>query len=76
MFVYESHMGGFFVSDEELSYEECSCEVCGDMDWLLGKAETKEEAIYLIDGYYVDYGPEDYEDFLEEYFLEQGESGA
>ena len=37
MFVYESHMGGFFVSDEELSYEECSCEVCGDRDWLFIK---------------------------------------
>ena len=74
MLVYESHMGGFFVSDEELSYEECSCEVCGDSDLLVGKAETKEEARDLIEGYMVDYGQEEVEDFLEEYFGEQGES--
>ena len=74
MFIYESHMGGFFASEEELSYEECSCEVCGDRDWLVGKAETKEEARDLIEGSCVDYGQEEVDEFLKEYFSEQGES--
>ena len=74
MFVYESHMGGFFVSEEELSYEECSCEVCGDSDWFIGEAETKEEAREIIKNEFIYYDKEEVEEFLEECFGEQGES--
>lgn len=48
MYIYEGHMGGLFVSDEMLSYEECYCEQCGDSDWLIGEAETREEALELL----------------------------
>lgn len=44
MYIYESHMGGLFVSDEILDYEQTYCETCGDSDYLLGNAETREEA--------------------------------
>lgn len=48
MYIYEGHMGGLFVTDEPLSYEECYCETCGDSDWLIGEADTKEEALELL----------------------------
>ncbi len=48
MYIYESHMGGLFVSDEILDYEQTYCETCGDSDFLLGYAETREEAWNLL----------------------------
>lgn len=48
MYIYEGHMGGLFVSDEILSYEETYCETCGDSDWLVGYAETRDEAWELL----------------------------
>ncbi|VYT08167.1 Uncharacterised protein [uncultured Clostridium sp.] len=48
MYIYESHMGGLFVSDEVLSYEQTYCETCGDSDYLIGYAETREEAWNLL----------------------------
>lgn len=48
MYIYESHMGGLFVSDEVLSYEQTYCETYGDSDFLLGYAETREEARELL----------------------------
>lgn len=48
MYIYESHMGGLFVSDEVLSYEQTYCETCGDSDYLIGYAETREEAWELL----------------------------
>lgn len=50
MYIYESHMGGLFVSDEVLSYEQTYCETCGDSDYLIGYAETREEAWNLLEG--------------------------
>lgn len=44
MYIYEGCMGGLFVSDEILSYEGTYCETCGDSDWLVGYAETRDEA--------------------------------
>lgn len=48
MYIYQSHMGGLFVSDEILDYEQTYCEECGDYDFLLGYAETREEAWNLL----------------------------
>ena len=48
MYIYQSHMGGLFVSDEILDYEQTYCEECGDSDYLIGYAETKEEACNLL----------------------------
>lgn len=46
MFIYENHMGGLYSSD--LDDLDTYCETCGDSDWLLGEANTKEEAYELI----------------------------
>lgn len=41
-------MGGLYTSDDLLGYDELYCEQCGDSDWLIGYAETKEEAWRLL----------------------------
>ena len=48
MYIYESHMGSLFVSDDILDYEQNYCEACGDSDYLIGYAETREEAWNLL----------------------------
>lgn len=48
MYIYQSHMGGLYTSDDELDYEQTYCETCGDSDWLIGYAETREEAWNLL----------------------------
>lgn len=48
MYIYESHMGSLFVSDDILDYEQTYCETCGDSDWLIGYAENREEAWNLL----------------------------
>lgn len=48
MFIYEGHMGGFFTSDHQLSFDEIYCEQCGDSDDFIGEANTAEEAWNLF----------------------------
>lgn len=48
MYIYQSHMGELYTSDDELDYEQTYCETCGDSDWLIGYAETREEAWELL----------------------------
>lgn len=48
MYIYQSHMGGLYTSDDELDYEYTYCEICGDSDWLIGYAKTREEAWDLL----------------------------
>ena len=35
-YIYDSHLGGIYVSQEDLDYEVCYCEQCRDLDQLLG----------------------------------------
>lgn len=51
MYIYESHMGGLYTSDYPLDYEQTYCETCGDSDWLIGYAETREEAWEILKDY-------------------------
>ena len=48
MYVYESHMGGFYASKDPISREKLYCEQCGDSDRLVGRADTEEEALSLL----------------------------
>lgn len=48
MYIYEGHMGNLYTSDESLDYEETYCETCGDSDWLVGYADTREKAWELL----------------------------
>ena len=42
MYIYQGHMGSLYTSDDALDYEDVYCEECGDSDWLIGYAETRE----------------------------------
>ena len=42
-YLYESHMGGLFTSEEPLDFEFLYCEECGDSDTELGYFESPEE---------------------------------
>ena len=48
MYIYECHMGGLYTSDTCLDYDDLYCEQCGDSDWLVGYATTREEAWNLL----------------------------
>lgn len=40
MYIYESHMGGLYTSEEPIDYEDLYCETCGDFDMELCQADT------------------------------------
>lgn len=48
MFIYENHLGGVYSEDIELYFDELYCEQCGDSDFLIGFASTREEAWELL----------------------------
>jgi hypothetical protein len=47
-YLYEGHLGGIYVSDDELDYDTLYCEQCGDSDWLIGPFETIKDFWGLI----------------------------
>lgn len=49
MYIYEGHMGDLYATDSELDIDELYCEACGDYDWLIGYAATREEAWELLE---------------------------
>ena len=70
MYIYESHMGGLYVSEFEL--DDLYCEQCGDSDTYIGEAYTLEEASKLLkDNDYCEmYVPDYIDEFLSEHFTE------
>lgn len=70
MWIYQSHMGGLYVEDEHLGFKDLYCEECGDSDWEIGFAESKEAAKKLLKDtdYYDLYGKEYCENFLNNNF--------
>lgn len=47
-YLYESHLGGIYITDEEQDFENLYCEQCGDYDWLIGSFETIRDFWSLI----------------------------
>ncbi len=43
LYIYESHTGGMYVSDEDIEPEYLHCEQCGDYDVLLTQVSNLEE---------------------------------
>lgn len=43
-YIYQSHLGGIYVTDHKLDFNTLYCEECGDYDDFLGEARTPEEA--------------------------------
>lgn len=54
-YVYESHLGGLYTSDDYIPYDELYCEQCGDSDYEIGSFDTFEEFLrYYADNIYID----------------------
>lgn len=54
VYVYESHLGGLYTSDDYISPDELYCEQCGDSDYEIGSFDTFEEFLrYYADNIYV-----------------------
>lgn len=65
MYIYESHMGGFYATTEELDYEWLYCETCGDSDRYIGVANSRKEARRLLKGFYTEaYGLKQIKEFI------------
>lgn len=43
VYVYESHLGGLYTSDDHIPFDELYCEQCGDSDRCLGWYDTFKE---------------------------------
>lgn len=57
VYVYESHLGGLYTSDDYIPYDELYCEQCGDSDYEIGQFDTFEEFLkYFADSIYVNLG--------------------
>lgn len=51
IYVYESHMGGLYAGDYELSYEQRYCDLCDETDGFLGRANDEKELSDLLKVY-------------------------
>lgn len=51
-YLYASHLGGVYDTDDELDWECLYCEECGDSDEFLGTYTTEKERKALINQYY------------------------
>jgi len=68
-YIYESHMGGYYTSDEPIDLEWLYCEQCGDSDRLIGQASNRAGAKELL--WTDEYDNEDYEDSYIKEFIEE-----
>ena len=48
MFIYRSHMGGLYTTEEEQDWDDLYCETCGDSDRLIGEADSLQETWDLV----------------------------
>lgn len=58
MFLYESHLGGVYYTEEPIDPEHLYCESCRDSDFLIGRFNTEEELKELLAK--IDYCSEEY----------------
>lgn len=49
VYLYRNRLGGFYAENRPLSWQECHCSECGENDYLIGKAGTKEEAWNILE---------------------------
>lgn len=66
-YLYESHLGGYYDTDDLKSADELYCESCGDFDWPIGTYRTQEEREELIRNWEHDWGDDSDEEYDEEW---------
>lgn len=47
-YLYRSHMGGFYITDELQNGDDLWCDACGDWDYLVGEAADASELWALM----------------------------
>lgn len=47
-YLYENHLGGLYISDEQMSHEELYCDACNDYDFEIGQYSNIKEFWDLI----------------------------
>lgn len=47
-YIYESHLGGLYISDKEIPYDDLYCETCNDDDNLIFEMECFDDIEYLL----------------------------
>lgn len=63
MYLYVSHMGGLYLTEEEQSIYDLYCETCGDMDRYLGQVDVPEDVRKAIDN-------SAYKGFFDKYYVD------
>lgn len=48
LYLYESHLGGLYTSNEQYKYDYLYCDFCGDFDTYLGEFKTIKEFWNLV----------------------------
>lgn len=49
-YLYESHLGGLYTSDEQIDFDDLYCEECGGSDWEVGEYEDLRDLWGLVKG--------------------------
>lgn len=57
MYIYESHLGGYYSTDERLDYECLYCDTCGDSDIFVGEYDEydKKDVLRFVSDLGADY---------------------
>lgn len=70
LYLYDSHMGGLYLEDEELDYDDLYCEACNDSDEYLGVVNTISDIVELTKG--ICYSDKYIEEFIANVISERG----
>lgn len=54
-YIYESHLGGLYISDEEIPDDDLYCETCGDYDALMFTMEDIYDLQRLLNYMFIEY---------------------
>ena len=49
-YVYASHMGGLYTTEEEQSHEDLYCDTCADSDQFVGQISNKQDVADFFAG--------------------------
>ena len=48
-YLYESHLGDYYIENHELPYDELYCSLCNDSDELIGSFKNEHELKQLLE---------------------------
>lgn len=74
LYIYESHLGGFYTSPIPYPDDCLCCESCGDSDQEVGYARNRAEAKRLIQAYSRSLTKSDINEFLDKNFPKEADT--